>query len=220
MPAAPRNIALYTLAGVFTAPRFMDEFHNRMLERLAAEGFSTYGCSIFPYGDWGSSRLRQAAEVAVDVCVPIIGGRRAEAIIRETCDRADAIVLIGHSGGGVAAVQAARTLLSRGEPVLAVVMIGAPRTPIPLACRDRTLYLYSTGRQGKVSDRITEFGRWGGNKPARVLGLPLVGGHRDYFRANPPFVNEHGLSNLSITVQATAAWLLERLILPVRQTSL
>lgn len=207
MSMASRNVKLFTLAGIYTAPNFLDEFRETVADSLRGSGFDVHSRSVFPYGDWSRSKVRQAAEIACDLFVPAIGGRRA----LQELDAGQPAVLIGHSGGGVAAVRAAAELMRAGDEVGAVVMIGSPRIPIPRALRDRTLFLYACSRAGDAVDRVTRLGGWRGRPPERIAGLPLIGGHPDYFRARPPFVNAEGRSNLDVTTEALLPWLIQRL---------
>ncbi|MFC5532625.1 hypothetical protein [Cohnella yongneupensis] len=144
-------------------------------------------------------------------------------------------IIVGHSAGGVAAVHAARLLHVRegGSPPL-VVMVGSPRCRIPEELRDTVLYVYAarTSSPGarwmtvRLSDPITRLGSFGGwqigrwrlpswrmdkHAPAHASGLRIIGGHADYFRDQPPFVNALGLSNLTLTVDVVMRWLRERL---------
>lgn len=204
------RLMLFTAAGVFTAPNFLDEFREAVAARLEAAGHRVVAsCSIFPYGDWSRSRFRQAAEVTMDVCYPAVGGRKTAAEIvksaKETgCRR---IVLIGHSGGGVAGAHAADKLRKVGFEVGAVVMIGSPKAPIARSIRDKTAYFYGLDKQGMRRDPIARLGRWMGKPPALMEGICLIGGHPDYFRARPPYVNESGESNLAVTLNAVGNWL-------------
>jgi hypothetical protein len=49
-----------------------------------------------------------------------------------------------------------------------------------------------------------------------VAGVPIVGGHADYFRGHPPYVQpETGAANLDLTLGAFWNWLIERSSLPM-----
>jgi pimeloyl-ACP methyl ester carboxylesterase len=204
------KVALYTLAGVFTAPRFLDAFRERMLDWLAAQGWAASAATIYPYGNWYRTRWKQAAEIALDFCRPTIGGRRAVKEIQE-CRDTYPVLLIGHSGGGVAAVQAAKALLAAGRTVGAVVMIGSPKTPIPRALQARTLFVAATDEQGREVDRIARLGSWRGRAPDGIARVAILGGHPDYFRDGLPYVNQEGHSNIEMTEGVVRPWLLERL---------
>lgn len=171
-------------------------------------------------GSLGGNRLLAAIE------------DRRRALGREAHART---VIVGHSAGGVAAVHAARLLHARegGKPPL-VVMIGSPRCRIPEPLRDSVLYVYAAKAPSadtrwmsvRLSDPITRLGSFGGwqagrwrlprwrmdmHAPAHASGLRIIGGHADYFRDQPPFVNALGLSNLTLTVDVVTRWLRERL---------
>ncbi len=145
-------------------------------------------------------------------------------------------IIVGHSAGGVAAVHAARLLYARdgGEPPL-VVMIGSPRCRIPEELREHVLYVYAarSDSQGarwmtvKPTDPITRLGSFGGwhigrwrlprwqmdkHAPVHASGLRIVGGHADYFREQPPYLNAMGLSNMAVTAEVVLNWINQRLI--------
>lgn len=144
-------------------------------------------------------------------------------------------IIVGHSAGGVAAVHAGRLLYARdgGSPPL-VVMIGSPRCRIPGELREHVLYVYAARSSSpgtkwltvKLTDPITRLGTFGGwhsgkwrlprwqmdkHAPVHARGLRIIGGHADYFRDHPPFVNATGLSNLALTADVVMRWIKERL---------
>ncbi|HZG79094.1 MAG TPA: alpha/beta hydrolase, partial [Paenibacillus sp.] len=207
-----RKLTLFALAGVFTASNFLDEFRLETARRCERAGWSVESHSLLPYGDWTRSKLRQSAEIAADVCGPLVGGRRAAAdVARLAGDPAacGVVALLGHSGGGVAAAHAADELSRRGYRVGAVAMIGSPKTPIPKRVRDVTAFFYLGNEDGSAADAIARVGGWFGRRPARLRSLALVGGHRDYFRSRAPFLGAEGRSNLETTAEAVAAWVNE-----------
>jgi len=207
-----RNLTLFALAGVFTAPNFLDEFRREAASRCEREGWTVATHSLLPYGDWTTSKLRQSAEIAADVCAPVVGGRRAAAeAARLGGDPADCgvVALLGHSGGGVAAVHAAAALTRLGYRIGAIAMIGAPKTPLPSRVREKTAFFYAGNGRGGAADPVARVGSWFGRPPAVQRSLALVGGHRDYFRAHAPYRDAEGRSNLSITTDAVTAWVIE-----------
>jgi hypothetical protein len=128
--------------------------------------------------------------------------------------------LVGHSGGGVAAVHAAEALLAAGAAEgCRLVQIGSPRCAVPEPLQARTAYVYAA-RAGsrRPADPICRLGSWGGweraarfalrwNRrryaPATIASLPLVGGHADYFRDHGMFRQaDGGATNLQLTVDA------------------
>src|SRR5690606_38601855 len=124
-------------------------------------------------------KLRQSAEIAADFCAPLVGGRRAaEQIAIEAGSPANggALVLLGHSAGGVAAVHAAAKLDKLGYRIGAVAMIGSPKTPIPKPIRERTAWFSACNAKGRRVDAIARLGGWLGKPPGRIQPLSIVGG--------------------------------------------
>ncbi|TLS50266.1 hypothetical protein FE782_21615 [Paenibacillus antri] len=191
-----RKLTLVALAGVFTAPNFMDEFLAETAKRCERAGWDVTSFSLMPYGDWTRSKLRQAAEAARLCGAPSDCGF---------------VALLGHSGGGVAAAHAADELSKRGYRIGAVAMIGSPKTPLPRGVRSKTAYFYAADARGKPADPIARIGAWAARTPARAQGLELIGGHRDYFRSHAPFLSANGRSNLAASAEAAADWVLEAL---------
>jgi len=203
------DVRLYTLAGIYTAPNFLDSFRDKLAEMLRCSGFHVRASSLFPYGDWSRSKSRQAAEIACDLVLPAVGGRR---VLKDlSCSGDDVVLLIGHSGGGVAAVRAASKLVRQGQRVAAIAMIGSPKIPIPRDLANRTAFMYACNDAGAITDPVTRLGAWRGRQPKHKAALRLIGGHPDYFRMMEPFRNEEGRSNLEVTVEALVPWLLDRL---------
>jgi hypothetical protein len=259
------KVNLFLLAGVATAPLFMENFRLALATRLEQAGCEVYSELLYPYGDWSRKLLPQLLELRHDLWAartrPLrsIGGARAAAMAASAEARLAAAqagcaapvanseaqqpvsggssggltLLLGHSGGGVAAVHAAGILA--GEPVLLrgaatpsllplrVVQIGSPKCPVPTWLQGSLLYASAINAQGRPSDPVTLLGSWRVWQRSR-LGLPvwrpsapaspsahirlqLMGGHPDYFRESNPFLNQHGLSNLEVTVQAVMDWL-------------
>ena len=168
-----------------------------------------------------------------------LGGKRLLAMIddkrRTFANHAHSArtIIVGHSAGGVAAVHAARMLNARdGGSAPLVVMIGSPRCRIPGELREHVLYVFaaksSPPRAGwRLRDPITRLGSFGGwhiggkwrlprwqmdkHAPVHASGLQIIGGHADYFRDQPPYVNAMGLSNIAVTVDVVMKWITERL---------
>ncbi|CAG7637510.1 hypothetical protein PAESOLCIP111_03850 [Paenibacillus solanacearum] len=225
---ADNKINLYFLAGVATAPTFMEDFGRELADRLRESGRDVAHAELlFPYGDWSRKLLHQLLEMRNDL-YPLrpaklapIGGRLAAEKVAASYAGGLAL-LIGHSGGGVAAVQAAELLSRAGtveEPLLRVVQIGSPKCPVPAALRERTLYIRSK------RDPASLLGSWGGiergtfgqpwwnarkHAPSGQDWLPIIGKHADYFRRKPPYVSMEGVSNLELTVSRIWRWLHER----------
>ncbi|XID95535.1 hypothetical protein ACF3MZ_13880 [Paenibacillaceae bacterium WGS1546] len=238
------NLEMYFLAGLATAPGFMDNVRIAMEARLRKEPLrSRLGAGgtmrselLYPYGDRSRSPLIQMWEIRADMRLRAdrtersIGGRRAlEAILGSRPDsgsRVAATLLVGHSGGGVAAVHAADQLLSRGlSASCAVVKIGSPRCRIPQRLRSRVLAIRaqaradgrSSGRSPDIVPRLGSYGGWARGRriswsrdlhaPGARLEVPILGKHADYFRDRAPFLNAEGKSNLDLILDAIADWL-------------
>lgn len=157
-------VRLYLLAGVRSAPRYLEGLGEALEAALGARGYAARARLAYPYDDWSRRLLPQLREVRHDIMLPYrrygrsIGGRRALAAVEAEpaeADRmpgsswpspfeSDRIVLVGHSAGGVAAVHVAGLLLARGggRPV-PVVMIGSPKCRIPEPLRDSVYYVQS-----------------------------------------------------------------------------
>lgn len=241
-----RDIELFALAGVATAPHFMERFCEALHNKLASEGATVRSATLFPYGDWSRKIAAQLREAGHDLRLRAerfdasIGGTRAVADIdghrqeHSVPGRAET-VLVGHSAGGMAAVHAASLLLAReGGAPCPVVMIGSPKCRIPPELRDSVLYMHALGREGgrraaKPIDPIARIGTFGGwrrgkyrlpvwqldkHGPSTTLGIPIVGGHADYFREREPHMNAFGQSNLVLMLDVVWTWLTTRLQLP------
>lgn len=209
MNASRGNLTLVMVSGIFTAPNFMHEFGGKLRERCEDAGFLVRDMRfVMPYGDWSAVRLKQAAEAAADVLFPSFGGKRTLAGLALHIGGEGEFALVGHSGGGVAALHAAYKLLRLGAPVRAVVMIGSPKTAVPEALRPLTAFLYAGGPGFRSRDPVSRIGSFLGRPPARMQPLEIKGGHRDYFRSRPPFIAPSGESNLELTADAAFHWIL------------
>ncbi|ULL14104.1 hypothetical protein DVH26_06385 [Paenibacillus sp. H1-7] len=227
------TVAIFTLAGLATAQGFMDVFRDELSRQLHSRGLAvSASASLYPYGDWSRRAAYQLLEIARDLTDihekvwRSVGAGAAREQIMQAAQAGHTVLLIGHSGGGVTAVQIARQLISAGHKAPLVVQIGSPKCPVPVVWKDRVLYLSLVGEDGRRSDPVTRFGRWGGwvsgrsrvalwkrnaYAPGAIIGLPLIGSHPDYFRMQPPYVNEEGRSNMNQTVGAIMEWLERRL---------
>jgi hypothetical protein len=221
---AAHAINLYFLAGVGTAPRFMETFQHEMVRRYEKTGCQVQSNCLYPYGDWSRRLLPQIIETRHDVWLgknSSIGGQAIVNAINESY-LGGRIVLIGHSGGGVAAVQVASILgVNDGIHVSHVVQIGSPKCKVPFKQRDSVLYLYAANAKGRSIDPIVRIGSWAGW--SRIRGMPrwnrrlyaptaikpisIIGGHRDYFRDHSSFRNADGKSNLEVTSDSVWDWL-------------
>ncbi|MDF2938422.1 MAG: hypothetical protein K0Q90_3795, partial [Paenibacillaceae bacterium] len=206
-PAASETdtMYMYALAGIGTAPGFMEEFHDELARRLAADtGLTVAGGLLYPYGEWSRSVRKQIWEVWRDIRLPAGGWERSRgvaAVHRELAPAARGsgpVVLVGHSGGGTAAVHAAAMLLAAApERPVAVVQIGSPRSPVPPALQEATVYCFACGPDGRGRDPVCRLGSWraargGGGRlglgrlllPGQLVPLPIAGWHPDYFRGH------------------------------------
>jgi pimeloyl-ACP methyl ester carboxylesterase len=183
-------------------------------KRYADAGFHpVHVRDLYPYGTMDGiprNRLRnflfsQAMKVNRDLFVKHTanaGGRYAYREIRRDLERTgdSGIVLIGHSGGGIAAYKAARLLEDDGIPVENIVLVGSPVPVVAKRWQDRVHILRKAGRFG---DWITLLG-----KPRLRLTpdeeVPIVGGHPDYFC--PAKVDAEGVSNLSKVMDRIWNW--------------
>lgn len=173
------SVSLYLLAGLATSPNFMESFRGTLHGILEREGFGVRTSQLlFPYGDWSRRAVPQLWEISRDMRLGTgrldrsIGGSRAVDMIgsgwKNKPDENDRIVLIGHSGGGVAAVHAAWQLYDQlGGTPSPVVMIGSPRCRIPEELRASVLFVYAGGAQdvrapGKPADGVSRLGTFGG----------------------------------------------------------
>ncbi len=233
------EIRLYIMAGVATAPHFMETFRVALHGKLEQSGQAVRSELLFPYGDWSRRLIPQLWEIRHDMrlgfrrIVDSIGGNRVLSSIpsQPTINGGSGTILIGHSGGGVAAVHAAQLLLEKdiGSQPCKVVMIGSPRCRIPIGMRHSVLTLYAAGKhgnginEGSSRDMISRLGTFGGwsaglrrfpawqadkHAPANILGVPIIGGHADYFRERAPFINPMGMSNMDLTLEAIVRWLI------------
>lgn len=216
-------ISLVFAAGFATSPDFMKMAAERFAGLFHAVGSRVTAHHLFPYGDWGTSRLRQLNEIRRDLTdgsflrPRSVGGDRLAEVLREIVDRelGGQALLVGHSAGGVACIQAVRRLFETGKGIrmnIKIVMIGSPKCPIPIPAINPAdvLYLYGVNRRGRRSDPITRLGRWGKTPPGFIEGVSIIGGHADYFRSRPPFVDEQGRTNLDRIQGLVWDWLMRR----------
>lgn len=223
----PSKLTVYLVAGVATYPSTFQEC-RRMLDRLFGEqGTEATMEVLFPYGDYSRKLWRQVWEVRSDLTRLLLPSRiGARAMIRdlERSYTGGPVLLLGHSGGGVAACRAARLLLEQGISAddIRVVQIGSPRVPVPDELQESSAYFYALDGRGRPDDPVTRLGSWGGwlrlpggipawNRmryaPGYVRGLPVIGGHTNYFRHQLPYVDGDSRSNLDKTIGAVADWL-------------
>ncbi|MCZ8521175.1 MULTISPECIES: hypothetical protein [Paenibacillus] len=227
-------LTIYCLAGIATYPNFMEEFGRELARRFPASGSGTAPQQqLYPYGERSRGLLRQLHESRHDLLLgtgrverSLGGGRAAETVWSAGPPSPGRLVLLaGHSAGGVAAVHAAAILMRRtGRPpdAFRIVMIGAPKCPVPPDLAPVTLYIRGVDAGGRASDPVTRLGHWGGwdrgrgglpvwragkYAPGAVVSLPLLGGHPDYFRSGASYRDSEGSTNLEKVLGAVTAWL-------------
>lgn len=231
------TIVLITAAGFATAPGFLDPFRERLHEGFVQLGHAVKSCSLLPYGDWHRGKPQQLWEIYHDLRLypetykHSIGGNRmlhaldddSEAMAGETC----AYVMVGHSGGGVAALHAASFLMHAQKRVLGIIQIGTPKCRIAEDLQAQTLYVRGLFRnsvkQAKrwTVDPITRLGSWGSNRgvqkglypPGTIVDIPLIGRHPDYFRTAVPFMQTEKGANESIMYRTVWTWISGRMAL-------
>jgi len=212
---------VFLLAGIGSTLAIFDDCKLELTRRFGLEGRTPRIFELFPYGDHTQKLMSQVVDVGCDVLRlrrsgRSGGGRAAEEIRRLSDGRR--VLLIGHSGGGVAAYKAAVILYRQGNvPDCRVVMVGSPRVPIGRDFRDKVSYFEAVDEHGTPVDPITRLGSWGGVSFSR-FGLPywnrrkyapghigtitVLGGHPHYFRARAPYVHPERGSNLSLTLDS------------------
>ncbi|AJY75649.1 hypothetical protein VN24_15130 [Paenibacillus beijingensis] len=229
MTTAPnRLLHIYLLAGVKTTLSAFFECRKKLENLFAQDGRQTTIHVLFPYGDYTRNLWRQLWEVRSDFnswLLPWrIGGRAAAEAIRTS--RAEGqVLIIGHSGGGVAAYQAVRMLQRQGaleNTDIRIVQIGSPKIPIEPLLRERVAYFHAVDDSGRLSDPISRIGSWGGwsagkrslprwnqrkYAPGFVKGIPVIGGHANYFRHTAPYVDAQSICNLDKTIDGIRSWL-------------
>lgn len=226
MAAKTSSLHVYLLAGVKTSPSVFHACSKKLDEELKNRGMKPAIHVLFPYGDANRSLLRQVMEVRSDLSNRMnagrVGGRKVWNSIKDSFT-GDRMLLIGHSGGGAAAYQAARLLKEADSAIdLRVVQVGSPKTPIVPEMQENVSYFHSVDTLGKLNDPISKIGSWGGwtsykrtvpvwNRhkyaPGYVEGIPVMGGHADYFRHEHPYIDQEMICNLDKTLGRMKEWL-------------
>ncbi|MBP1990075.1 hypothetical protein [Paenibacillus eucommiae] len=219
---------IYVLAGIWTAPNFLENLCVALTQRFELMGLQAQAKMLFPYGNWHINRWGQLREISYDMLPRTgrrqssIGGRRAADAIKASYKQGN-LIIIGHSGGGIAGFHAAKLLMAEESiPMPRVVQIGSPRFPVPMEFKESVTFVTAINEQGRWKDPISRIGSWrtgigrAGVSGARGRGpkllaplvkeVSIVGGHADYFRMHTPFIN-NGLSNMEVTLNAFWPWL-------------
>lgn len=224
---AEKRVSVYISAGFATAPYFLEPFADRLFSTFEQAGWHSRVVIHYPYGDWARNRYGQLREIGSDLwCAArqkssVYGGKSLAAIIAGNTPPEEPLLLIGHSGGAIASVQAADLFHHEGRTIGGVVQIGSPKCVIPAWLKQRVLYLYGIDGTGKAADPVPRLGTWGGwaitrwglrrwdslkHAPQYRQALPIVGGHADYFRNHSPY-ELHGSNNLETTLNAIWDWI-------------
>lgn len=221
---AGQSLKVFLLAGVKTSPSAFHTLEQRLQQKLGERGFKASIEMLFPYGQMERNLLLQVFEVRADLSFYAyrggIGGRKVWSKIQDHEDE-QKLLMIGHSGGGVAAYQIARKIYEDKFPLnTKVIQIGSPKTRIIPALKDKVGYIHSIDEQGNFKDPITKLGTWGGwslqsmqrqrlpvprwdtrkYAPGTILGVNTMGGHADYFRHSLQFTDELSHCNLDKTL--------------------
>ncbi|WP_159884235.1 hypothetical protein [Paenibacillus puerhi] len=238
-----RKAYMLLLPGLATAPGFMDAIGGEMTERLSRLGVQTRVEPLFPYGDWSRPLIAQLAEIAYDLALSpsryerSIGAARIRERLmdgvqerlgdREGSDPVE-VLLLCHSGGGLAGLHAARWLHRREASVrIRCILVGAPKCRVTPEEREDVLVMEAARADRRLSfgDPVALLGSWGGwerpsgvrlrwsrdkHAPAARVELPIVGGHPDYFRGYAPFADTAGVTNLMKTAAGIELWLTGR----------
>ncbi len=211
------SLSVYFAAGI-SISRKNENFRDAMQDierRCHSEGINRVRVNTFyPYGyidDVPMSRhkrfvIGQAAVVFSDMlkrAAKTSGGRSLYSDIRTDYDAEGGgnIVLIGHSGGGVASYKAGLLLEEAGYPVTNIIMVGSPELPIRKNFRDRVYALENSGRWG---DLVCRCGFDLFKPPRDRVRLPIVSGHPYYFCNQSK--DENNVSNMNKVLNTIWGW--------------
>ncbi|WP_276352337.1 hypothetical protein [Cohnella caldifontis] len=210
---------VYLLAGIASMPGIFNACRKELRERFLREGRDPVIRELFPYGDHTHRIWRQLFEVGADL-VRLqgrwrSGGKEAAAEIRSR-SAGKPILLIGHSGGGVAAYHAAvRLMAEEAVPDFRIVQVGCPKVPIRAEYRDKVSYFAAVDERGRLKDPVTMLGSWSGIRrdsrgfprwdrrkyaPGFIGKIGILGGHEHYFRNDGTYVHPVRGANLTLTL--------------------
>ncbi|GAB2696371.1 hypothetical protein ACFQWB_03455 [Paenibacillus thermoaerophilus] len=212
---------VYLIAGVRSYPGLFRGCIAELERRFGEMGLAPAIRELFPYGDHTAPIVRQLLEVQGDWFAFGEAARAGTRIVAEyvrSWSRGRKAMLVGHSGGGVAAYRAAARLAGEGAIAdFRVVQIGSPKVPIHAEHRSRVRAIAAVDERGRCTDPVARLGSWGGlrrgryglrlwdrlkHAPGEREGIPVIGGHAYYFRSDAPYVHPERGSNLSLTVDA------------------
>lgn len=190
---------------------------NDLQRRFEQSGMISRIRALYPYGDHTRNLYAQLLMVRKDLYrlrKAVQSGAKAAVEQIRNLSAGRPVLLIGHSGGGVAAYQAAVMLGQEGiVPDWRIVQIGSPKLPIREEHADKVHYIVSVDGKGFCADYITRLGSWGGisrnrwgvpfwNRmkfaPKHIIPVQTIGGHQHYFRKEEPFVHPERGSNLGL----------------------
>ncbi|SDW13458.1 hypothetical protein [Paenibacillus sp. CF384] len=210
---------VYLLAGVGSSRTIFAECVKELQHRYAEAGKASSIRELFPYGDHTHNFFQQLLKVRKDLYrfrrAVQFGARAVAGQVRKQ-SAGKPVLFIGHSGGGVAAYQAAVMLHKEGViPDWRVVQVGSPKMPIAADYISKVHYVVAVNEKGACADLITRLGSWGGisrnrygmwywNRakyaPKHIIPLPLIGGHQHYFRKEAPYIHPERGSNLVVMI--------------------
>ncbi|WP_133257495.1 hypothetical protein [Paenibacillus montanisoli] len=210
---------VYLLAGVGSTRAIFTECVKELQRRYKEAGRSSSIRELFPYGDHTQNFFHQLLRVRKDLYRfrrAVQSGARAVAGQVREFSAGKPVLFIGHSGGGVAAYQAAVMLHKEGIiPDWRVIQVGSPKMPIETEYMSKVHYVVAVNDKGDCADFITRIGSWGGisrnrygiwywNRvkyaPRHIIPIPLMGGHQHYFRKEAPYIHPERGSNLIVMI--------------------
>ena len=178
---------------------------DNIWEQLTSEGHTVSFNVLYPYGTEDSNMLKQLASVRFAMSSNQAKGNEVAQTIINTYNDENYVILIGHSGGGVAAYKAMEVLTDKNFYVSQTIMVGSPRMQIRQDIADRVGYVKA--KDDIVSNFVGNwgtFGPWGSKKPGKYYVINDLnvednyGGHMDYFKPN---------ENISKLMNAIYPWI-------------
>ncbi|MFD0710293.1 hypothetical protein [Paenibacillus sp. GCM10027626] len=211
---------IYLFAGVATGPNMFQECRIELDRRHRGQENSVVAGEFFPYGFHEESLVKQVWQVRRDMLSRKHGSgvQEAASYIKERLPGRRKLLLIGHSGGGIAAYRTAVQLRRWGTKTeFHIIQVGSPKMRFAEELRKQITYIVAVDEQGKEIDRVARLGSWGGwskgrnglpywNKhkhaPGRIETITLIGGHPHYFCSSEKYVHPERGSNLALTLDA------------------
>lgn len=143
------------VGGMLTFSSYFDDTMIKLKNKYASIGKTVNFKTVFPYGNadntsgpqdlvtLGSIQLVKI-KLDLDNSFLAVGGTKTAAVAKEAQTAAGGkLILIGHSGGGIAAYRAAQKLRSQSTSLLVqeIVNVGSPRTAIESYWQNRFTYV-------------------------------------------------------------------------------